>query len=274
MEPRPYPPLEALTWFERAAVRLVRAMNAGGWQRFWFPFQREVGGRWISAAVGSGMRVHGLEHVERTNRDRPLLIAANHRSFFDLYVVMSVLFRRLPGWRAINFPVRGRYYYQTPAGVALNWLAAWWSMYPPFFHEPRKRRFDQWALGELVAICQERPGQLVGFHPEGTRNTQPDPYSFLPPQPGIGRLVLEARPQVVPVFVAGLSSDLGVMLRRRFRPAEPIRVWFGAEIDYSAMLAQPRGAATYRTVAELVMERIRALGEEDRKNGGGIRSQE
>jgi 1-acyl-sn-glycerol-3-phosphate acyltransferase len=271
MRPRPDPPLEALTWFERAAVRLVRNMNTGAWQRFWFPFQREVGGRWISAVAGPGMRVHGLEHVERTSRDRPLLVAANHRSFFDLYVVTSVLFRRLPGWRAINFPVRGRYFYQNLGGVALNWLAAWWSMYPPFFHEPKKRRFDQWALGELAAVCQEGPGQLVGFHPEGTRNTQSDPYSFLPAQPGIGRLILDARPQVIPAFIAGLSSNFSVMVRRRIRPTEPIRVWFGPEIDYSALLAAPRGAGTYRAVAEQVMAKIRALGEEDRRE---VRSEE
>jgi 1-acyl-sn-glycerol-3-phosphate acyltransferase len=272
MLPRSDPPLEALTRFERFAVRLVRNMNTGGWQRFWFTFQRGVGGRWISAIAGPGLQVHGLEHVARTSRERPLLIAANHRSFFDLYVVMSVLFRRLPGWRGINFPVRGRYFYQKPGGVALNWLAAWWSMYPPFFHEPQKRRFDQWALGELASICREGRGQLVGFHPEGTRNKSLDPYSFLPPQPGIGRLIAEARPQVIPVFIAGLSNNFAVMVRRRIRPTEPIRVWFGPEIDYSALLTEPPGAATYRAVAEQVMGAIRALGEEDRRSG--VRSEE
>ena len=261
---RPDPPLDALSPFERAAVRLVRRMNSGAWQRMWFWCQREIGGRWILGVAGRLLEVHGLEWVSATSRERPLLLAANHRTFFDLYVVMSVLFRRLPGWRAINFPVRGRYFYQSVGGLLLNWLAAWWSMYPPFFHESKKRRFDQWALGELAALCREGPGQLVGFHPEGTRNRNPDPYSLLPVQPGIGRLIWDARPQVVPVFVAGLTNNIGEILSRRIRRGEAIRVWFGPPIDYSAFLQHPATAATYRDLAEAVMGEIRKLADVDR----------
>jgi 1-acyl-sn-glycerol-3-phosphate acyltransferase len=261
---RPDPPLEALRWSERTAVRLVRRMNQGGWQRFWFVFQRQVSARWIAGLAGPLTEVHGLDHVARTSRDRPLLLVANHRTFFDLFVVMSLLFRRQPGWRAINFPIRGRYFYQSVGGVLLNGLAAWWSMYPPFFHEPRKRRFDQWALAELVSLCREGRGQLVGFHPEGTRNKNPDPYSFLPAQPGIGRLIAEARPQVIPVFLAGLSNNFATLVRRRIFGGEPIRVWFGPAFDYTAFLECPAGAAMYRELAEAVMGEIRKLGEEDR----------
>jgi 1-acyl-sn-glycerol-3-phosphate acyltransferase len=261
---RPAPPLDALSWFERAAVRLVRRMNNGAWQRMWFWFQRKVGGRWISAAAGPLLQVQGLEWVRTTSRERPLLLAANHRTYFDLYVVMSVLFRRVPGWRAINFPVRGRYFYQSVGGLILNWLMSWWAMYPPFFHQPKKRRFDQWALGELVALCREGRGQLVGFHPEGTRNRNPDPYSLLPVQPGIGRLIWDARPQVVPVFVAGLKNNIAEILSRRIRGGEPIRVWFGPPIDYSAFLERPAAAGTYRELADHVFGEIRKLAELDR----------
>jgi len=258
------PAFTSLTRFERLAVRLARRMNRGPWQRAWFVGQRELGARWIEALTYPLLEVHGLEHVRATTRDRPLLLALNHRTFFDLYVVMSILFRRLPGWRGISFPVRGRYFYQRPGGLVVNAAMAWWAMYPPFFHEPRKRRFDQWAFGELAAMCREGAGWLIGYHPEGTRNRNPDPYSFLPPQPGIGRLMLEARPPTIPAFVAGVPGGPGELLKRRVRGGEPIRVWFGPAVDYSEFLRSPAVGRTHREVAQRVMDAIRSLAEEDR----------
>jgi 1-acyl-sn-glycerol-3-phosphate acyltransferase len=189
---------------------------------------------------------------------------ANHRSLFDLYVVMSVLFRRLPGWRAINFPVRGRFFYQRVGGVALNGLAAFWAMYPPFFHEARKRRLDQWSLAVLADLCRSRPGQLVGFHPEGTRNRDPDPWSLLPVQPGVGRLIFDARPQVVPVFVGGLENSISRIVGRRLRGGERIRIWFGPALAYQSFLERPATAGTYRALAEFTLDAIRAQAEKDR----------
>ena len=40
------------------------------------------------------MNVFGIENVEKTDVEKPLLLVANHRSFFDMYVVSSVLFRQ------------------------------------------------------------------------------------------------------------------------------------------------------------------------------------
>jgi len=261
---QPDPPLEALNRFERVALHLSRRMNYGRWQRLWFRCQRGIGARWIAAVTRPLVEVHGLEHVEATSRDRPLLLVANHRTLFDLFVVMSVLLLRIPGWRAINFPVRGRFFYQNPGGLLLNGLAAFWAMYPPFFHRPTTRRFDQWALAELASLCRQRPGQLVGFHPEGTRNRSPDPYSFLPTQPGVGRLMFDARPEVVPVFVAGLSDSFAELLRRRVGGGERIRIWFGPAIDYRPFCDRSATAGTYRELSEFVMGEIRNLGESDR----------
>ncbi len=259
----PPPPLALLSPFERLAFRLVRRMNQGAWQRCWFAGERTLGARWIEWVVGPLLQVHGLEHVAATSRDRPLLLVANHRSFFDLYLVMSTLFRRLPGWRSTCFPVRGRYYYQTLGGVTLNAMAAWWSMYPPFFHDPARREFDHWALEELADLCRDGPGRLVGFHPEGRRNTDPDPRALLPAQPGVGRLIHASHPQVVPAFISGLSNSIGEILRRRRRGGPPIRVRFGPAIDYREWLAQPGSNRVYHAIAEHTMGRIGVLGSTD-----------
>jgi 1-acyl-sn-glycerol-3-phosphate acyltransferase len=256
-------PLENLTWFERLSVRLVRRMHQGRWPRLWCWCQREIGARWISLLAGPLFEVHGLEHVRATSRERPLVVVPNHRTFFDLYVVSTVLFRRTGGWRALNFPVRGRYFYQRPGGLLVNFLAAFWAMYPPFFLSSARRRFDQWALRELVALCREGEGRLVGYHPEGTRNQGDDPWSLLPPHPGIGRLIHEARPTVVPVFIGGLTHDILALLRRR-RGGEQIRIWFGPPLDYADLLEGPPSSATYRALAERVMAEVARLAAADR----------
>ncbi len=258
------PPLDVLSPFERFAFQLVTRMNRGRWQRTWFWCQREIGARWIELALGPSLEVHGVENVLATTRERPVLLVSNHRSFFDLYVVMSTLFRRTPGWRATCFPVRGRYYYQTLGGLCLNGLAAWWTMYPPFFHDPGHRRFDQWSLAQLVELCREGPGRLIGFHPEGTRNQGADPYALLPPQAGVGRLIHQAQPQVLPVFIAGLSNNLPEMIARRWRGGEKVRLWFGAPLDYRQLLDLPPTTPSYRRIAELVMQQIASLGAADR----------
>jgi len=262
------PPLASLTPFERLAVRVARRMHHGGWPRLWCWCQREIGARWIALLAEPLFEVHGLEHVTATSRDRPLLVAANHRTFFDLYVLSTVLFRRTPGWRAINFPVRGRYFYQRPSGVAINFLVAQWAMYPPFFHVPSKRRFDQWAMDELVDLCREGPGRLIGFHPEGTRNQGADPWQSLPAQPGIGRLLYAARPAAIPVFIGGLTHSIPEILRRRRDGGERIRIRFGAPLEYAEFLARPAAGRTYRALAAMVMARIAALAEEDRRAVG------
>lgn len=253
----PPPPLEILSPTERLIFRLVRRMNHGRWQRLWFAGQSTLGARWIEWVAGPLLDVDGLEHVAATSRARPLVLVANHRSFFDLYLIMSTLFRRLPGWRSTIFPVRGKYFYQHLGGVALNAFAAWWSMYPPFYHMPRYRRFDAWSLEELAGLCREGPGRLVGYHPEGRRNLDPDPTTLLPPQTGIGRLIHAANPQVVPVVISGLGNSLPELFMRRWKKGERIRLSFGPALNFDDLIALPPTSATYRAIADRTMDGIR-----------------
>src|SRR5690242_12630637 len=74
--------IEVLDPLERVAFRLVRRMNLGNWKRFWTFCQRHLGSLWIYIATYNLMNVFGIENVETTDADRPLLLVANHRSFF------------------------------------------------------------------------------------------------------------------------------------------------------------------------------------------------
>src|SRR5919107_4767518 len=113
---RPTPDeIGALSPFERFAFRLTRRMNTGRWKGFWTLCQHRLGSLWIHLATYNLLRVHGIEHVERLSHERPLLLVANHRSFFDMYVVSTVLFKRTKWRKRLFFPVRGRFFYDSVA---------------------------------------------------------------------------------------------------------------------------------------------------------------
>jgi 1-acyl-sn-glycerol-3-phosphate acyltransferase len=261
--------LAVLSPFQRFAFRLAWRMNRGGWKRFWTLCQRTLGAGWIHLSTYNLMRVAGLEHVEAVSHERPLLLVANHRSFFDMYVVSTVLFRRTRWRKQLFFPVRGRFFYDNAGGLLVNLLMGWWSMFPPFFSggdnpKTEQREFDKFSLRLLAQLCREGAGNVIGFHPEGTRNKGEDPYSYLRPQPGVGRLIMEARPQVVPVFIAGLGNDLRRQVLGNWRGGVKVRVRFGPALDLSDFYGRRDSVRTHKEIADFCMSKIAELGEQDR----------
>lgn len=264
--------LAVLTWFERLAFRLVRRMNKGGWKRFWTWCQKTLGAGWIHLSTYNIMNVYGLENVEAASRERPLLLVANHRSFFDMYTVSTVLFRNTTWRKQLFFPVRGRFFYQSPVGLFVNLVMGWWSMYPPFFATgdrplPVKRIFDKYSFRILTELARAGAGNVIGFHPEGTRNKSDDPYSFLPAQPGVGKLIRESNPQVIPIFIAGLCNNLPRQIARNWNREDVIRIHFGKVMDLSKHMEKPDRLRTHKEIADLVMAKIAELGEVDRALG-------
>jgi 1-acyl-sn-glycerol-3-phosphate acyltransferase len=262
--------LSVLNWFERFAFHLVRRMNEGRCKRFWTWCQKTIGAGWIHFSTYNLMQVYGLEHVEATSRERPILIVANHRSFFDMFTVSTVLFRHTSWRKQLFFPVRGRFFYQSPLGLFVNLMMGWWSMYPPFFASGEnpireKRTFDKYSFRLLSETCRNGPGNVIGFHPEGTRNKGPDPYSFLPAQPGVGKLIKDASPQVIPVFIAGLGNNLPRQVLGNWTGGEKIRIHFGPQLDLSNYLSNKDHVRTYKEISEFVMSKIAELGEVDRQ---------
>ncbi len=258
-----YEELAVLDSMERFAFRVAHRMNQGSWKRFWTWCQREIGSRWIQLTTYNLMNVYGLEHVNNIRHDRPLLLVANHRSFFDMYAVSSVLFRRTRWSKTLYFPVRSRFFYESPLGMFVNMLMGWWSMYPPIFAESEKRVFDKYSVRRLAQLCRTGPGHVIGFHPEGTRNRSEDPYSYLRAQPGVGKLIKDAAPQVIPVFIAGLGNSLLRQVMGNWSGGERIRIRFGEPLDLTSLLEKKDHVRTYKEIAEFVMGRISMLGEED-----------
>ena len=263
--------LAVLSSVERIAFRLTHRMNMGWWKSFWTFCQRHIGSLWIYLATYNLMNVFGIENVERTDVARPLLLVANHRSFFDMYTVSSVLFRRTKRNMRLFFPVRAKFFYTSPVGWFVNFVMGWWSMYPPFFREEKdaaKREFDKFSLRRLIQISSYGRGTIVGFHPEGKRNLNDDPYDLLPAQPGVGTVIYAARPQVVPVFVAGLGNDLPKQILGNWRGGEKVRIWFGEPLELDEFYAKSDRLRTHKEIADLLMKKIAELGDKDRGEFG------
>jgi 1-acyl-sn-glycerol-3-phosphate acyltransferase len=253
---------------ERAGFRLVRAMNFGVWKRFWTFCQRHIGSLWIWIGTYNLMNVFGIENVENSDVKRPLMLVANHRSFFDMYTVSSVMFRRTTRPVSLYFPVRAKFFYDNPVGWLVNLVMGWWSMYPPFFREngeAEKRKFDKFSVRELIRLASKGASHVIGFHPEGKRNFSEDPYSFLPAQPGIGKVILNADPQVIPVFIAGLGNDLPKQILGNWTGGEKVRIWFGEPLDLREYQGKRDSVRTHKEIADRLMAEIAKLGEKDRE---------
>ena len=265
--------ISVLNATERIGFALTDRMNRGAWKTFWTFCQRHIGSLWIKICTYNLMRVYGLENVENAAVDTPLLLVANHRSFFDMYTVSSVIFRQTSRPIKLFFPVRAKFFYTSPIGWLVNLIMGWWAMYPPFFREERevsKREFDKYALRRLVQLCSEGRGHIIGFHPEGKRNLSSDPHELLPAQPGVGAVVIKARPQVIPVFIAGLGNDLKKQVLGNWTGGEKVRIRFGGQVDLSEYYAKTDRLRTHKEIADYLMTKIGELAEIDKAEFGAF----
>ena len=265
--------LSVLSGMEKVGFRLADKMNRGAWKRFWTFCQRHIGSLWIKIATYNLMNVFGLENIEQTDVRKPLLLVANHRSFFDMYTVSSVLFRQTTRPIKLFFPVRAKFFYDSPLGWFVNFVMGWFSMFPPFFREDReikKRAFDKFSMRRLIEICSRGEAHVIGFHPEGKRNLSEDAYSFLPAQPGIGKVIMASHPQIVPIFIAGLGNDLPKQILGNWRGGEKIRIRFGKPIDLSEFYEKRDSLRTHKEIADFLMQKIGELAEDDKKDFGKV----
>jgi 1-acyl-sn-glycerol-3-phosphate acyltransferase len=254
----------SLTRLERAQIRFVRAsLRPGALDSTIRLLQRTAGQWWIRTAIAKLRRVHGVERLPPWDPAGSLVLVANHRSFFDLYVTAAELVSRgLP--HRILFPVRSTFFYDHPLGPVVNGVMSFFAMYPPIFREKKRAALNLASLDEVAALLR-RGGFFVGLHPEGTRKKDDDPYTLLPPQSGVGRMIRKARVPVVPVFINGLGNDLarqiidGITGHGRL-----IHVVYGEPIDFGSLLDAPESPRTYKRIAERCLEAITGLGQEEK----------
>jgi 1-acyl-sn-glycerol-3-phosphate acyltransferase len=232
--------------------------------------QRYIGSNWIEYCTRNIRHVHGLDRLPKFDPKKSYLVVANHRSFFDLYVITGYLVNRDMPHRLL-FPVRSKFFYDKPLGLFVNGVMSFFAMYPPVFRERQRAALNLASLDETTRLLKGG-GMFVGLHPEGQRNQSDDPYELLPAQGGVGRVIQAAGVEVLPVFINGLGNDLKRQVGGNFtRKGTPIIVNFGAPVDFGDMLAQPPSPRLHKKISEHALEQIRRLGEEEREIRASLR---
>jgi 1-acyl-sn-glycerol-3-phosphate acyltransferase len=227
--------------------------------------QRTVGVFWITQATRHLHQVHHIERLRPLFPKQSFILVANHRSFFDLYVLTAELLR----WglrQRIVFPVRSNFFYDSPAGFLVNGAMSFFAMYPPLFRDKRRSVLNVLGLNELAGLLQAGE-TLVGIHPEGRRNPGDDPYTLLPAQSGVGRLIHAARGvAVVPVFTNGLlPNNLPRQIISNFDgTGTRIHSVFGAPIDFGGLRDEPASPRLFTRLSEKCLEEVTKLGHEEK----------
>lgn len=250
-----------LSRLERFALRAGQLVNHSPRIK-WLAQRFSVAVHYPLIRLLAAPRIHllGLEHLAALEPGQSVLLAANHRSFFDFYVIMTYYWKHARGCQRFYFPVRSGFWYDSFLGVVVNAVASSFSMFPPIFRSPEKAPVTRLGL-DFLATELGRAGTVVGIHPEGTRSKQADPYSLLAPEQSFGRVVLSARPSVLPVFINGIGNSLLTETRASLRKSSPIFVVFGAPVELAEFQsADPHRLRTQIAVGKKVLDAISALG--------------
>jgi 1-acyl-sn-glycerol-3-phosphate acyltransferase len=255
---------ERLGLIERINIHLVRrTFTIAPLDRAMLFLARTIGAFWVHECTKNIRHEFGFERLPPNDPEQSFILVSNHRSFFDMFVINMVLYKR--GWRhRLLFPVRSNFFYDHPLGFVVNGIMSFWSMYPPIFRDRKKAVLNHTAFNELIWAMKH--GRSAGIHPEGTRKKDDDPYTFLPAQSGVGRAIYKAKTLVIPIFVNGLGNDLLKQVAGNFTGrGKPVIVVFGKPIDFGALLAEPPSGRLFKQIADKTLEEIGKLGQEERE---------
>ncbi|HEY0252788.1 MAG TPA: 1-acyl-sn-glycerol-3-phosphate acyltransferase [Kofleriaceae bacterium] len=264
------------------AVRFAELANfdpRGKWLKS--RFLRGVSYAWVRACIADRILADGLDDLLSLKPDTGIMLVSNHRSFFDQYIMLLACFMGPAPWaKHLSSPVRANFFYDSPAGMLVNAAIAGGAMYPPIFRQAERRQLNDDALDKMVEIVRQ-PGNVLGMHPEGTRGKGPDPYKFLPAQPGVGKLALVGKPMVIPAFILGLGNNIVEDVRQNYtkqaRGDHAVIVKFGKPIDYQDLMAEKPRPTLYKKCADRFMAEIKKLSEGERElrrqvNAGEIKN--
>jgi len=258
-----------LSRIEKLAVKVGELSNEdprGKWLQA--RFLRGISYPWVRAAIANRMLAEGVEDLMDLRPASGVMFVSNHRSFFDQYCMLLACYMGPVAWaKYLFFPVRSNFFYDKPAGMFINAAIAGGAMYPPVFRQSDRRKMNDEALDKMVDIVR-RPGNVLGMHPEGTRGKGDDPYTFLPAQPGVGKLALVAQPVIIPAFILGLGNNIVDDIRKNFtkeaRTKHAVITVFGSPIDYGDLLAEKPRPALYKKTADRFMAEIKKLSEREK----------
>ncbi|GAA2528552.1 MULTISPECIES: lysophospholipid acyltransferase family protein [Streptomyces] len=186
-------------------------------------------------------RIEGLEHVPSSGA---AIVAGNHLSFSDHFLMPAVLRRR------ITFLAKAEYF--TGPGLKGRLTAF-------FFHSAGQIPVDRSGKEAGRAAVREglgvlSKGELLGIYPEGTRSHDGRLYKG---KVGVAVMALEAGVPVVPCAMIGTfeAQPPGKVVPR----VHPVVIRFGEPLDFSRYAGMEHEKAVLRAVTDEIMYAILTL---------------
>ncbi|MGW2409128.1 lysophospholipid acyltransferase family protein [Streptomyces sp. NPDC001739] len=186
-------------------------------------------------------RVEGLEHVPE---EGAAIIAGNHLSFADHFVMPAIVPRR------VTFLAKSEYF--TGPGLKGRLTAAFFRGVGQIPVDRSGGRASRAAIASGLAVL--RKGRLLGIYPEGTRSHDGRLYKG---RTGVAAMALQAGVPVIPCAVIGTfeAQPAGRRLPRAVR----ITIRFGAPLDFSRYAGLADEHTALRAVTDRIMYAILTL---------------
>lgn len=186
-------------------------------------------------------RIEGLEHVPASGA---AIVAGNHLSFSDHFLMPAVLKRR------ITFLAKAEYF--TGPGLKGRLTAAFFRSAGQIPVDRSGKDAGQAAVREGLGVLSR--GELLGIYPEGTRSHDGRLYKG---KVGVAVMALKAGAPVVPCAMIGTfeAQPPGRKLPR----VHPVTIRFGEPLDFSRYAGMEDEKAILRAVTDEIMYAILSL---------------
>ncbi|WP_256641463.1 lysophospholipid acyltransferase family protein [Streptomyces murinus] len=190
-------------------------------------------------------RIEGLDHVPATG---PAIIAGNHLSFSDHFLMPAILKRR------ITFLAKAEYF--TGPGVKGRLTAFFFRSAGQIPVDRSGKEAGQAAIREGLGVLDK--GELLGIYPEGTRSHDGRLYKG---KVGVAVMALRAGVPVIPCAMIGTfeAQPPGRTLPR----VRPVTIRFGKPLDFSRFAGMEQQKAVLRAVTDEIMYAILTLSEQE-----------
>ncbi|MEV0978969.1 lysophospholipid acyltransferase family protein [Streptomyces sp. NPDC049915] len=190
-------------------------------------------------------RIEGLERVPESGA---AIVAGNHLSFSDHFLMPAVLKRR------ITFLAKAEYF--TGPGLKGKLIAGFFRSAGQIPVDRSGKEAGQAAIREGLGVL--RKDELLGIYPEGTRSHDGRLYKG---KVGVAVMALRAGVPVVPCAMIGTfeAQPPGRKLPR----LHPVVIRFGEPLDFSRYAGMENEKAILRAVTDEIMYAILSLSEQE-----------
>ncbi|MEU8788363.1 lysophospholipid acyltransferase family protein [Streptomyces sp. NPDC048643] len=190
-------------------------------------------------------RIEGLEHVPSSGA---AIVAGNHLSFSDHFLMPAILKRR------ITFLAKAEYF--TGPGIKGRLTAAFFRSAGQIPVDRSGKEAGQAAIREGLGVLAK--DELLGIYPEGTRSHDGRLYKG---KVGVAVMALRAEAPVIPCAMIGTfeAQPPGRKLPR----IHPVSIRFGEPLDFSRYAGMENEKTVLRAITDEIMYAILTLSEQE-----------